>query len=564
MNTPFKKIINDIRLNYTRTGLVVLGLILGLVGAGSVAVSYTIATRDLNENFLRTKPFHVEITSGNFEELSLDTFRKKEAIESAEFRDLSRERIEVFPGKWVRVSLHGVEDFNEFHLAEIFFEGEEKHGPIPGTMFIERDGQKISDITLHGTPALRVGNGQYKKVPVSGFVFDPAQSPATQDEYINAYVDKKTFREITGKKSNNRLIYRVKNGPGKAGIENITLEILAEFEKAGIIVDKVIIPQPETHPHQWQMNTLLTLEGSIGFLALLMGSVMVWQLISATLTQQTRQIGILKAIGATRRQVFTMYLFKVIILGVIAGLISIPLAVKIGYAFAGFVAIQLNFDILTTSLPGYLYVWMGAAALILPVVTSLPALLKGTRVSAWEATNDYGIQPTDPEAGISKLPFSSQVTLAVRDILIRKKKLALIVIMIGLGAAIFNTGFNVRQSIRDMLNKQGEALNYDVQLTLSNPVPMQQALAPFSDISPLKKIEARGGATGVLQTSQVETTAEATVFALPWDTDLFRPEIIKGRWLLGNGQPEVVINQKVQDTFEGAGIGQFYLLNVDG
>ena len=566
MNIQIKKAIRDLQSDYARTLLVILALVIGLVGVGSIAVSYTIATRDLNENFLRTNPFHVEMTSKNFELLNLEEFRERPEVESAEFRDFSRERIEVFPDKWIPLKIFGVEDFDNFNLAE-FFNEEGKIVPDAGTMLIERDGRKISNLELGSVAQVRVGNGRLIEVPITGISFDPAQAPATQDHIIYSYVDKKTFREITGEKSSERLIFRLKNVDTKDDVEKLTGDILKDFESSGIVVDKIIIPKPDTHPHQWQMNTLLFLEGSIGFLAFLMGAVLVWQLMSAILAQQIRQIGILKSIGASSAQVLTIYLSMVLFLGAIADVIALPLAVKIGYGFAGFVAGQLNFNILTTSLPVYLYVSLIAMAVLLPVLTSLPALLKGVRVSAYEAMNDYGISQNkvNNKAGFfSKLPLPKSILLAFRNTRRRRKRLAITVITLALGVAIFSTGFNVQQSIIVMLNRQSDALNYDVQLTLKEPLALEQALAPFSSLDNVEKIETRGGARGVIQISRVETTNEATVFSLPYDTDLFSPEILMGRWLQDSDEPEIVISQGVLDTFSNPVIGDYYFLNIKG
>ena len=123
--------------------------------------------------------------------------------------------------------------------------------------------------------------------------------------------------------------------------------MLDEFKSQDITVATVKIPKLNEHPHQWQLNTLLLLQGSIGFLAFLMGAVLVSELMAAILSRQTRQIGILKAVGASRFQVFQIYLAMVLVFGVVASVIAIPLAVSSGFAFSSFVAGKLNFDILT-------------------------------------------------------------------------------------------------------------------------------------------------------------------------------------------------------------------------
>jgi putative ABC transport system permease protein len=108
------------------------------------------------------------------------------------------------------------------------------------------------------------------------------------------------------------------------------------------------------------------------------------------------------------------------------------------------------------------------------------------------------------------------------------------------------------------------ALKYDMQLTLKNPLPIEQALTPFASIDNVGRIETRGGDKGVIQTNTIETTDEATVFALPWDTEMLALEVLQGRWLQATDEPEIVVNQKVLESFDNPVLGEYYTLNIKG
>ena len=356
MNMKWKKVISDLRINPGRIVLVIAALVIGLWGAGSIFVSYTILSRDLNENFVRTIPPHAAITSKDLKRLDLAALKRRPEIEKAEFRDFATLRIETRPDEWIPLWLFGVEDFSAFDLAVIF----DHHGgrvPIPppdGAMLVERDGLRFSDLKA-GNPAHVRAGGRNVEVPVAGISFDPSQAPGTQDHLIYAYVNKRTFSDITGEAADQRLIIRFKNVRSKQDVQAAADGLVQHFKTLGIAVETVKIPKFMEHPHQWQLNTLLFMEGSIGFLAFFLGAVLVSQLMAAILAGQIRQIGILKAIGASRAQVLQIYVTMVLALGVISGALAMPLAIKSGYAYAYFVANILNFEILTTSLPHYLY-----------------------------------------------------------------------------------------------------------------------------------------------------------------------------------------------------------------
>lgn len=566
MNPRLKKSINDLRGNPGRTLLVIFALTIGLWGVGSIFVSYFILKNDLNENFTRTAPFHVAVTSRDFASLDLAAFKQRPEIESAEFRDLAFQRIEVFPDQWLPMWLYGVDDFNKFNLALVYHE-EGSHMPPHGAILLERNGKLVSNLGTGSVARVRVG-GNLRQVTIAGISFDPAQAPATQDAFIYTYADKHTYTDITGEPANQRLIFRLRKADSKQEIELATNKILEELHSKGITIDNINIPKPNQHPHQFQLNTLLAFQGGIGLLAFVMGAVLVSQLISAILAQQIRQIGVLKAIGATQGKILGIYLIMVLILGVVASIFAIPLAVISGYGFAGFVAKILNFNILTKTLPLSLYAGLIAGGLLLPVLFALPALLKGTRVSVYRALSDYGIHSDSLNSNNiihARWPLPYGLRLASRNVLRRKKRLATTVATIALGVAIFSAGFNVRQSLILFLEDTKNAMKYDVQLVLKDQIASDKALAPFHDLDNVERIETWNGGRGRLQSSVVSASNGIGIIALPYNTDLVKMDVIKGRWLQFSNDVEIVMNQAAAAEFgEPVAVGKQYQIVLNG
>lgn len=564
MSPGFKKALNDLRDNPGRTLLVVCALTIGLWGVGSILVSYFILKNDLNENYLRTAPYHAALTSGDFAKLDLAAFRRHPEIESAEFRDLSFQRIEVYPDQWLPMWLFGVADLGKSDLAQIYPQSGAATPPH-GAVLVERNCQLVSGLRTGSLARVRVG-GNLLEVPVAGIVFDPAQAPATQDAFIYAYTDKETYSEISGEPVDNRLILRLKQVENKQKIEAAINVIAADLRNQGIAVDSVQIPKHNQHPHQFQLNTLLAFQGGIGLLAFLMGAVLVSQLIDAILAQQVRQIGVLKAIGATRGRILRIYLLMVLLLGAMASVIAIPLAVASGFGFAGFVAKILNFDILTRTLPFVLYVALIGCGLLLPILFALPALLKGTRIPVRQALSDYGLGADSANSvNIAGNFLSFRIRLALRNVMRRRNRLMATVATIALGVAIFNAGFNVRQSLLDFLEESKIAMRYDVQLVLKNSMPREQALAPFSGLGNVQHIETWNGGKGRLQSSVVSTRNGIGIVALPRDTALVKMDVVQGRWLARSEEIEIVMNQMAADDFgEPVEIGKRYRIDLNG
>jgi putative ABC transport system permease protein len=565
MKMKFKKTLNDLMVSPKRTFLVVFALVLGIWGVGTVFVSNFILTNDLNANFQSTSPAHVIMHSENFDQLNLQDFTKEPEVETAEFRDFSLHRIEVYPNVWIPLWVFGVENFEDFKMARIFPETGSSV-PDAGSILVERDSRNVSNINIGSSPRVRIG-GKILNVKVSGICFDPAQAPATQDAFIYAYTDKKSYAEMTGQPVNQRLIVRLKNVFSEKDVKRVSDSLAARLNAKGITVSSIDVPRFNQHPHQWQLNTLLFLIGTIGFLAFIMGAVLVSQLMRSVMASQVRQIGILKAIGATRYQVYQIYIAMLLILGLSAGIIGVPLSVLSGKAFSYFVAGKLNFNILTTTIPVFVYAVLMAASLLLPVLLSVSILIKGTGISVKESLSDYGItQNVSPREYkfLRKLSLSNNVVLAIRNSLRNSRRLAVTIMAMALGVAIFSTGFNVRQSLWNLLSGLKNEMRYDVQVALNNPIPPEKALESFKSLDNVKLVETWLGGRGEIQSKVISTDRGAGIIALPRNTELLKLRIKDGRWLMPSGDLEVVLNQQAVELYDNPVIGSWIKVTVGG
>ncbi|OFY51012.1 MAG: hypothetical protein A2W85_05245 [Bacteroidetes bacterium GWF2_41_31] len=552
MNIKYIKAIRELRIDLRRTSLAVFALALGIWGVGSVIVSYYILTRDLNENFQKTEPIHLILESNDFSNLDLKTFEKRPEVESAEFRDFSLQRIEIKPDEWIPLYFYGAENFGSFKLAKIFSESGETR-PEKGSILLERDGQLISNLDVASTPRLRFGS-KVINVPISGICFDPAQAPATQDHIMYAYTDKETYTKFTGLPVNRRLIIRFRNVYSAHDVQNTAAQIIKDLEENDIHITNNKIPLFNEHPHQWQLNTLLFLIGAIGLLAFIMGSVLVSQLMRSVMVSQIRQIGIMKSMGATQGKVFQIYTTMLLVIGLTAGIIAVPIAIATGNWFAHFVAGVLNFNILT-SVPVSIYLLLMFASLVLPLLLSLSILIKSTKTSVIRALNDYGInvdnigkKTTKKAVRFTNLPGT--FILAVRNSLRNSRRLSITVITMALGVAIFSTGFNVRKSLWNLLSDLRNELRYDVQVALSKPISKEDAIQLFKGISGVKDIYLWNGGAGAVQTNVLSTNKGAGIIALPYNTELIKPKMIEGRWIRKSNESEVVMNQQAWQLYE--------------
>src|SRR4029450_2975226 len=107
--------------------------------------------------------------------------------------------------------------------------------------------------------------------------------------------------------------------------------------------------------------------------------------------RQVRQIGVIKSLGGKRQHIIDVYLRMVVIFGVLALLISVPIAFVGAYFLADYTVFQMDGDIERYWLPGRVLGLQVLSALAVPVAAALVPILNGARITIREAISDYGI-----------------------------------------------------------------------------------------------------------------------------------------------------------------------------
>ncbi|HUD19113.1 MAG TPA: ABC transporter permease [Patescibacteria group bacterium] len=94
------------------------------------------------------------------------------------------------------------------------------------------------------------------------------------------------------------------------------------------------------------LGILTVILSGIAGISLLVGGIGIMNIMLVTVTERTKEIGLLKAIGATRRDILTQFLIESIILTVTGGAIGIILGIGIGYIIAQLVKVPFGLPII--------------------------------------------------------------------------------------------------------------------------------------------------------------------------------------------------------------------------
>jgi putative ABC transport system permease protein len=80
-------------------------------------------------------------------------------------------------------------------------------------------------------------------------------------------------------------------------------------------------------------QTLTIFLGAIAGVSLLVGGIGIMNIMLVSVTERTKEIGLRKAVGATRNQILTQFLIETVTLSVLGGIVGILLGIGVAYGF---------------------------------------------------------------------------------------------------------------------------------------------------------------------------------------------------------------------------------------
>ncbi len=347
----------------------------------------------MDSDYLSANPSEAIIITSPFDEDMVKVAREVPGVDAAEGRSSTSAQLIPSQGKSISIQFTGLENPSDLTLDQLKPNTGDTTIPPFGDreMLVDASamslGYKVGDRFV-----IELSNGKRRELTLAGYVHNVTGPPYNLAQTISAIVTPDTLEWLGGSRQYSMLAVSVAEKQTDAEhVTKIARAVADALERAGLEIYFVNVYQPGHH-FAWNISQgIFFVLGILGYMTVLLSGFLIVNTITAIMTQQTRQIGIMKAVGGGTSQIFAMYMVLILGFGLISLVIAIPLAVGAARNIGGGMAAYLNFNPLPFRAYPSAVIQQTIVALVVPLLAALWPIFHSVRITVREAVSDYGI-----------------------------------------------------------------------------------------------------------------------------------------------------------------------------
>ncbi len=556
MSVIWYKIWFDLWHNKTRTLLAVLSVAAGAFAVGAIFGMSDQLITTMDQSHQSTMPPHINVSVvGLVDRDTLLSLRDVPGVEDIEPYNQVSIMYKLHPEDTWRQGLIQMRDYQQqkYELVQL----REGHWPEEkDDIGIERMAAQFDHLGIGDEVIVKFGD-QQRTYHFSSLVRHPFVPPPMFMDMSFFFMSGKGLERF-GIPDGQYDSFLVRVTPYSADhAKEVATAIKDKLAKQNISVGAFQYQDPNRHWGRDIMDGFTLVQEMLAIICVLMSAVLVYNTLSNLITQQTNQIGILKAIGGRSQTIIAVYLFSAFVYGVLAFAIALPLGALVAFGVTSYFLNLFNIDYNQFRFSTEAVTIQALCALAAPLIAGLPPILQGAAITVRQAISSYGLgggfgsnwlDRTVENIGRRWLP--SHYATALGNMFRRKGRLLMTELVLVTAGSAFLMVMSLNSSINLTLDKIYARNQYDTLIQLAGSPRLSHVASLASSVAGIEKLELHMvQSAGIFVSGQLvkEAGIGASIEGIPAGSDFYKPMIVAGRWLApGDGQVAVLTRDVAQ------------------
>lgn len=570
----WNKVWRDVTARKGRTVQVVLS-----IGVGIFAIGVTMGLLDIMEDRMgktwrAADPAHITV-GGGFEGgpvgsgVTTDTIQavgNLPGIEDAEgkvnYGLRWKTNLEV---PWEPVRLVARNDYDNQIYDKLVLES--GSWPVSHGLAVERGTAGKFGLDVGSTIYFEV-NGRARAFEITGQVYDVWAEPVVFGADAGFYMTRGELERLGGPSGFNQIVAALPEYDEDIAKER-AVDIADRLDDLNIRHGTAETFDPEEHFFQDTINGIFLLLIVMSFLTLGLSLFLVVNTITAIVTEQVPQIGVMKAIGASSKEIFRIYLSNVMVYVLIALAIAIPLGVFGARQLSTLMLGLFSMEGVDFKFPLMAVIVQLSLGLLSPLIAALWPVTAAARTTVREAISGYGLGIGTGFmdrllSRVRRLP--PLVVMTISNTFRNKGRLAMTLVALVFSGAIFMMVMTVQASMSGFFDDFLDTYRFDILIGFDQPQrvdTIETIVGGLPGVTYAEMLEFGGGAAIRRIDDKEELDEESiTLIGVSREGDAYGQVLTAGRYLLPDDDKAIVLNEHLAEVL-GVSVGDDVTIEIN-
>ena len=557
MGVIWHKIWFDLWNNKTRTLLAILSITAGVFAVGAIFGMSDMLLKNMDKSHFAVLPTHINV--------HLD-----EAIERDIILNLKEvpgvEDVEPYNSVSVLYKLRpqddwrqGVIQMRDDYDAQKYELVQLRAGHWPegkNEVSIERMAAQFLNIGIGDSVIFKIDEKE-RVIPITGLIRHPFVPPPQFEDLAFFFMDGEGMERLgipIGKFST----FYVRVTPYSSDhAKEVATAIKDKLAKQDIRVAAFVYEDPNKHWGRAFFDGITLVQEVLAIICVIISAILVYNTLSNLITQQTDQIGILKAIGGRTSTIIKIYLVSTLVYGTLAFLIALPLGAVVAFALTKYMLNLFNIDFNQFQYSHQAIMFQALSALAAPLLAGLPPILQGASITVRQAIASYGLGG-DYRSGwldrlvenIGKRWLPSYYAQSLGNMFRHKGRLLMTQLVLVAAGSAFLMVMSLNSSLALTLDNFFKRQDYETMIQFRQNQRADRVTTFAQSVPGVEQVELQlVQAASMFKEGQLvkEAGIGTNIRSIPEGSDFYKPLIVAGRWFAPKDGRAIVISR---DTAE--------------